>query len=124
MDSLKNRIRSFGYAGAGVRDLFRSHPNARIHLFFTAAVLFAAWFFEVSAGEWCLLLLCIAGVLAAEAFNSALEYLVDLVSPGRHPLAGKAKDMAAGAVLILAIGAAAVGLLIFVPKALIWLKTF
>ena len=87
-------------------------------------MLAAGFFFEVSRWEWCLLILCVAVVLAAEAFNSALEYLVDLVSPGQHPLAGKAKDIAAGAVLIVAIGAALVGLLIFIPKALLWLEKF
>ena len=118
MDSLKDRIRSFKYAGAGVFDLFRSHPNAQIHFILMVLVIIAGIVFSVSLLEWCLLILCIVLVLSAEAFNSAIEYLVDLVSPERHPLAGKVKDMAAGAVLITAIGAALVGLLIFIPKAL------
>ena len=61
-------------------------------------------------------MICIALVISLEAVNTALEYLTDLVSPERHPLAGKAKDVAAAAVLIAAIGSAIVGLLIFVPK--------
>jgi diacylglycerol kinase len=65
--------------------------------------------------EWVALVICIVLVLALEAVNTALEYLTDLVSPEYHPLAGKAKDVAAAAVLIAAIGAVWVGILIFMP---------
>lgn len=66
--------------------------------------------------EWAVILLCILIVMALEAMNSALEYLTDLVSPDYHPLAGKAKDMAAGAVLLASIGSVIIGLLILGPK--------
>ena len=110
------RLLSFKYAFAGLADMVRTQVNARIHLAAATSVLIAGWFFQLSATEWALLFICIAGVLAAEAFNTALEYLTDLVSPGIHPLAGKAKDAAAAAVLLVSIGAIAVGLLIFLPK--------
>ncbi len=97
-------------------ELVRSQANARIHLVAMAAVIAAGCYFQVSATEWCLLVFAMAAVMAAEAFNTALEHLTDLASPDIHPLAGKAKDVAAAAVLIMAIGAAIVGLVVFVPK--------
>lgn len=103
----------------GLADLWRSQPNARIHAFAAVVVTLAGFFFKISALEWVAVVLCIAMVVAAEAMNTALEYLTDLVSPDFHPLAGKAKDASAAAVLVLAVGAAIVGGLIFFPK--IWL---
>lgn len=79
-------------------------------------VLAAGLWLRLSRMEWALVTLCIALVLALEAVNTALEYLTDLVSPHYHPLAGKAKDVAAGAVLLGALGAVVTGLLIFGPK--------
>ncbi len=116
IDMIKKRLLSFKYAFRGILDLFLSHPNARIHLLATLAVVAAGFYFGLSAGEWALIVLAISCVLAAEAFNSALEYLTDLTSPQQNPLAGKAKDIAAGAVLILAIGAVVIGCLVFIPR--------
>lgn len=113
---LIKRLNSFRYALAGIADLLGSQPNARIHLLATALVIAAGLYFGLSKNEWCLVVLAIASVFAAEAFNTALEHLTDLVSPDYHPLAGKAKDVAAGAVLFAAIGAAVVGVLVFLPK--------
>ena len=69
----------------------------------------------ITRGEWVVVCLCIGLVISAELFNTAIERLVDLVSPQRHPLAGQVKDIAAGAVLVCALAAIAVGLIIFVP---------
>ena len=113
---LKERLESFKYAFKGIAALFDSEPNAKIHLFFAIAAIAAGWFFQISLVEWCLVVLCIALVLSAEAFNTAIEALTDLVSHDYHPLAGKAKDVAAAGVLLLAMGAAIVGMLIFLPK--------
>ncbi len=98
--------------------MFRTEPNAKIHLAFCVLVLIAGCFFHISAMEWCIVILCIAIVLSAEAVNTAIEHLTDLSSPDFHPLAKKAKDAAAGAVLLAAIGAAIAGLIIFLPKIL------
>jgi diacylglycerol kinase len=117
--SFKKRILSFKYAIAGLKDLFRSQPNARIHFTIALLVLISGCYFNISTIEWLILSICIALVLSMEAMNTAIEYLTDLVSPDYHPLAGKAKDVAAAAVLIIAIGAVFVGLLIFVPKILL-----
>jgi diacylglycerol kinase len=115
LDYLQARVRSFGYAFRGVYFLLRDTPHARIHLLATAVVVTLGLSFEVSLVEWALLMLAMGMVWAAEGFNSALETLSDRVSTERHPLAGRAKDLAAGAVLLASVFAAAVGLLIFLP---------
>ncbi len=110
--------RSFGFAFAGINWTIRTQRNAQVHLVVLIAVIIAGFALQVSAGEWLALILSMALVLALEAMNSAVEAVVDLVSPHYHPLARHAKDAAAGAVLLGAIGAAAVGLIVFVPKLL------
>lgn len=110
---VQKRISSFGFAIHGILDLFRTQVNAQIHAFFTILVVLGGFFFNISKIEWLLCIISIAMVLAAEAINTALEYVVDLVSPEFHELAGKAKDVAAAAVLILAIAAAIVGFSVF-----------
>lgn len=112
----QRRRESFRHAANGVRILVATQPHARIHLAAAAAVALAAWLLDASALEWCALLLAIALVWASEAINTAIEFTVDLASPEHHPLAGKAKDAAAGAVLLAAILAALVGAIVFVPK--------
>lgn len=115
---LKRRVRSFRYAFQGIGYLLREQPNARIHAAATLGVLLCGWWLGLSPWEWAVMLLCIGLVLAAEAINSAVEALVDLVSPDHHPLAGKAKDLAAGAVLICALIAALAWAVIHIPKLL------
>ena len=114
--SLQKRVASFRYAFRGLGDLFKSQPNARIHLAAAVAVTLAGFYFQISRTEWIAVTLCIFGVLSLEAVNTAIEHLTDLVSPGFHPLAGKAKDVAAAAVLLAAIGAVAVAGIIFLPR--------
>jgi diacylglycerol kinase len=111
----QQRVRSFGYAFKGIATLFRTQAHAKIHALATVIVIGLGFALEVERGEWALLVVAICIVWTAEAFNTALEFLVDLVSPGQHPLAGKAKDVAAGAVLIAAIGAMVIGGIVFVP---------
>jgi len=113
--SIRNRISSFRYAFQGLSDLFRHQPNARIHLLAAVLAVALGFYYHISRMEWIALSICITLVLALEALNTALEYLTDLVSPDFHPLAGKAKDVAAAAVLLAAAGAVVVGLLIFIP---------
>ncbi len=92
-----------------------------LHVLASVIVFVMAYRFEVSRMEWCLLVFCVGLVWMAEIFNTAIETLTDLVSPEQHFLAGKTKDLAAGAVLMAAITAAAIGLIIFVPY---WLAYF
>lgn len=117
---LRSRLRSFKYAFKGIATLFREQPNARIHLCVMVCVLLAGVFFNISSLEWCAVLICIGGVLMGEAFNSAIEALSDKVSPGFDTLIGKAKDLGAAAVLLFVFAAVSVGLIIFVPKLLVF----
>ena len=112
---LRATLKSFGYAFAGLRTFFITQRNARIHLFATVLVVFFGCYFGINRMEWIILLACIILVLAAEAFNTSIEFLTDLTSPEIHSIAKKVKDVAAAAVLICAIGAAIIGLLIFWP---------
>jgi len=121
---MKKRIKSFGYAGRGIRVVFRSEPNMRIHIVVGLLVLICGFIFKISIIEWILCLLCFGLVLGTEMINTAIENVVDLVSPNHHILAGKAKDIAAGAVLICAIISVIIGLLIFVPKGWSLFETF
>ncbi|MCS7035450.1 MAG: diacylglycerol kinase family protein [Saprospiraceae bacterium] len=109
-------VRAFRDAFRGVADVLRTQRNARFHVAAAIAVVMAGLWLRLSPLEWAAVSLCFALVMALEAVNTALEYLTDLVSPHYHPLAGRAKDAAAGAVLLGAIGAAAAGLFIFGPK--------
>jgi diacylglycerol kinase (ATP) len=105
------------YALRGVGFLMQA-VNAWVLAAASAAALGAGLYFSISALEWCLVVLAIAGVWVAEALNTALERLADLASPGFHPLAGRAKDIAAGAVLIAAAAAVSIGVIIFGPRLL------
>lgn len=112
----RQRLRgSFGYAFRGLKTFFLETPNALIHIVATIAVVAAAIILEVTKVEWAILILCMMVVLSLEACNTALEKLADRVSKEFSPLIRDAKDIAAGAVLIAAIGAAIVGLIIFLP---------
>ena len=115
---LNGRLRSFGYAFRGLKVLLQSQQNARIHALATVLVVVAGVVLRLSPVEWGLVALAIAGVWAAEAINTAIEALVDLASPEHHPLAARAKDVAAGAVLAAAIGSAVVGGFVFGPHLL------
>ncbi len=117
-------VRSFGYAFSGIGQMIRTQRNAQIHVLITAAACVAAWAWGLSRLEWVALILTIGLVLGMEAINTAVEAVVDLASPQYHPLAKRAKDIAAGAVLLVAIAAVCVGLLLFGPHALdllLWL---
>lgn len=115
MNELKKRIKSFGYAFKGIASLLKKEHNAWIHCLAIVVVTSLGFYYHITPTEWCIVLLCFGMVLAAEGFNTAIERLVDLVSPERHPVAGDVKDVAAGAVLICAIAAAIIGFIIFLP---------
>jgi diacylglycerol kinase (ATP) len=110
-----SRWRSMTLAARGVVVVLRTQHNAWLHAVATTLVIVAGLVAGLSRLEWCAIVLAMMAVWTAEALNTALEILVDLVSPSLHPLAGRAKDVAAGAVLISACGAAIVGVLVFAP---------
>ena len=109
------RMKSVGHALRGMADLVRTQPNAHVHLLATVAVCAAGGYVGLSRDEWLWVSVAIALVWSAEAFNTALEDLADTVHPEQHPGIGRAKDVAAGAVLIAALGAAIIGVLVFAP---------
>jgi len=119
--TLAARARSFRNAFRGVALLLRSEPNAWIHLTAALAACALGVLLEIPREGWLWLVAAIAGVFAAEAFNSALESLADATHPAPHPLVGRAKDLAAAAVLIAAAGAAAIGFLVLGRPLLAWL---
>lgn len=111
----RRRVASFGHAGRGVWSALRSEVHLRFHAVATVVVLGLGCYYHLSRLEWALVVLAVAGVWTAELLNTAIEALTDLASPDFHLLAGKAKDVAAGAVLLAAAGAMAVGALVFGP---------
>ena len=113
---LKQRVKSFGYAFKGIATFFSDEAHPKIHLLAIVIITALGFYLGLSTTEWCLIIICMALTLCAEAFNSALEALTDLVSPDHHPLAGKAKDIAAGAVLLTVILGGIVWGIIFLPK--------
>lgn len=106
-------FRGFVYAFNGIAVAIKEQLNLKIHLLVLAVVSASGIYFQLTAIEWAVLFLVFGLVLVAEMLNTAIEYLVDFISPEMHHQAGKIKDVAAGAVLISAIIAATVGLLIF-----------
>jgi len=116
--SFSGRIRSIKYALQGIRTMLRSQHNAWVHAAATVIVILLGLFLGLKADEWCWITLAVVSVWSAEALNTAFEFLTDVASPEFHPLAGKAKDVAAGAVLITAVGAVIIGLLVLGPKLL------
>lgn len=114
--TLKKRLKSFKFAFNGIILLITHEHNAWIHCFAAVCVIIAGFAFDISATEWIAVTFAIGTVLAAEAVNSSIEAIADLISPGYNEAIKRTKDLAAGAVLILAISAAIVGLIIFIPK--------
>jgi diacylglycerol kinase (ATP) len=112
------RLRSVRYALRGVSVMLRTQQNAWLHAVATVVVIGTGFLVRLSVGEWCWIVLAIMSVWTAEALNTAVEFLTDVASPDFHPTAEKAKDVAAGAVLLAACGAAAIGALILGPRLL------
>lgn len=117
MSWLRARALSFAFALRGVA-AFAREPHARIHLAAALAVFALAAWLRVPRVESALLALAVGLVLAAEALNSALEALADRVAPDRHPLVARAKDIAAGGVLLAALAATIAGVLLLGPPLL------
>jgi diacylglycerol kinase len=104
--------RSFGYAINGIK-LSLKQRNKKIQVACTFIAILLGFIFRISYGEWCAVLICTGLVLSLEMMNTALETLVDFVSPEHHEKAGKVKDIAAGSVLVAAVISAIVGVIIF-----------
>lgn len=108
-----NWIRGFVVAGKGIATAWKEQRNLKIHSFITVAVLLLGWYAGLSLAEWCVVVLACGLVISMELINTAIENLTDLVMKEQHPVAGKVKDIAAGAVLIVSMAACLAGILIF-----------
>lgn len=113
--NFKKQLKSFTFAWKGILTCAGHEQNITFHLVAAIVVVVGGFFFNITHTEWMVVMLCIGTVITAELFNSAIERLVDLVSPEWQKIAGEVKDIAAGAVLVTAITAAIVGLIVFLP---------
>ena len=116
--TLKSRFKSFKFAFQGIREVVATQHNIWIHLILAILTISLGFIFNIKATEWIAIVISIGIVFAAEIFNSALEYVVDMISPDYHEKGGKIKDLAAAAVFITALAAAIVGIIIFLPELL------
>lgn len=111
--SLFRRAKSFSNAGRGIKMFLKTTPNAWIELTICIVVVIFGFYFHITNLEWMMIVFACGSVLAAEAFNTAMEIDINLTSPDYHPYARDTKDVAAGAVLISSIMAAIIGVLVF-----------
>lgn len=109
------RLKSFGYAASGIGFVVRNEHNARIHIVAATLVVIIGAAYQIAAQDWLILILAIVSVWFAETMNTAFEYLCDVVSPQKNESVRRAKDIAAGAVLITAVGAAIIGSIVMFP---------
>ena len=112
----KKIINSFKYAIEGFVSSFKTERNMKIHIMAMIIVIALGIFMKLNKIEWCIITIAIVMVISAELFNTAIETVVDMVNPQKNPQAKLVKDIAAAAVLVLAIGAAVIGIIIFGPK--------
>ena len=112
----KKLINSFKYAIEGFVSSFKTERNMKIHVLAMVIVIVLGFYLKINLIEWCFIALAIALVIGAELFNTAIETIVDMVSPEKNPKAKLAKDISAAAVLALAVGAVVIGTIIFIPK--------
>ena len=108
-------IKSFKYAFEGIINSFKAERNMRIHIFIMILVIVAGFVFKITKEDWIICIILFGIVISAELFNTAIETIVDLVMPNKNEKAKLAKDVSAGAVLILAIASSIIGCIIFLP---------
>lgn len=108
--------RSLNQAWRGVLHTWRTQGHIKFHVVTGISVLCCAWWWKVSSFEWLILILAIGCVIGAEVMNTAIEIVVNMAQPNFDPLAGMAKDVAAGAVLVVVIQAIAIGVIVFFPR--------
>ena len=118
MNYYKKRKSAFGYAIKGLSTFFKDEDHPKVHAIIGLLAIGLGFYLHINLTEWIAVILCIAVVLGFEAVNSSLEQLTNIASPNYLESAGKVKDIAAGAVLIVSIAAGIIGLIIFVPKIL------
>jgi len=113
---LKKEFISFRNAIFGIINHARSEAHFQFHLWSTLIVVILGFLLNISTVEWCLITFCVILVLSAESFNTVIEKIMDLIHPDQHPQVRLIKDIAAAAVLIVSVGVAIIGSIIFFPK--------
>ena len=116
MRTIHSLATAFRSAFDGYITFFRYDRNGQLQLAITAAMMLLGLIFKLAITEWCILLLCISLVIGLEMINTAIEKICDRVNPNEDPLIKIVKDVAAGAVLLVSLLSAVIGLLIFIPK--------
>jgi diacylglycerol kinase len=119
---MKRLIRSFGFAFKGLRYAAATQPNFRIHLVWAFIAVMLGFALHIAFAEWQWIMLAIALVLVIELLNTGIETLTDLVSPDYNEMAGRVKDVCAGAVVIAALFALITGIVIFLPKLILLVR--
>ncbi len=122
MEWLKKRIQSFAFAVKGILQYLKSGVHPKIHLVATLIVIILGLYLGLTSIEWCLVTMCIVGVWSAEAFNTAIELLADVVKPEQDERIGKIKDISAAGVLFFAIGSLIIGGFVFLPKLIVLIQ--
>lgn len=118
MRKMKKIRNSFKYAIEGIWTSFKTERNMKIHIFIMILVIIAGIILKINKSEWIICIILFAIVIGSELFNTSIETIVDMVMPEKNEKAKIAKDVSAGAVLVVAIGATIIGLVIFVPRIL------
>ena len=118
----KKLINSFKYAFTGIKTSFKTEQNMKVHILIMLLVILAGIILKIDALDWIILIIMISLVISAELFNTTIETVVDMITKEKNEKAKIAKDVAAGAVLVLAIGSVIIGLIIFIPKILNLIK--
>ncbi|TKB97555.1 diacylglycerol kinase family protein [Pedobacter cryophilus] len=113
-------IKSFSYAFNGLKILFKEELNAKVHFVIAIAIIICGFVFQVSGTEWIAIIFAIGLVLSLELLNTAIEQIANFISPEKHEKIKRIKDLAAASVVIGVIAAVIIGLIIFLPKIIIW----
>lgn len=113
---LVNRIKSVGYAFKGAYLLITTEASLKIQFIIGIIMTIAGFYYGLSITEWCIQILVITIIMAIEGVNTAIEEIADFIHPEHHPKIGLIKDLAAGAVFIVAIAAVTIGCIIYIPK--------
>ena len=120
---LKNRIKSVGFALRGALLLIRTEASIKIQVFIALVVTALGFYLDISNTEWILQIFAISMVLGIEGVNTAIEKVADFIQPEFDKKIGFIKDISAGAVMLVSIGATIIGLIIYIPK-LFWRRIF
>ncbi len=121
---MKNKkiLKSFKYAFKGIATGIKEETNMKIHILIMLIVIILGLFFNISKTEWIICIILFTIVIASELFNTAIETVVDMITLEKNEKARIAKDVAAGGVLVVCIGAAFIGICIFIPKIILYFQ--